>query len=158
MCESCWTNWFVDEHMEADDGGWRPATFHDYQQAVNSPKHRPLVEAIRSVHTPPWGQPNWHGGPAHCELDDWNTDSNVPTTLEQAMPPESWLKATSDPERMRQQAHDSNAPWFTPESPWHLFAHLWNDADEWERACALASFEGWSYPLQMPAVSPKGKT
>lgn len=126
MCNGCW----VDKGL---------ATKFVEQELV-LPETVALIEAIRSVHTPPYGEPYWHGGPAHAELDDWNIELDVAVSLDDLCRP---MEESSHHQDIAPRYRADMAMWFLPGSPWHVFAERWNAAPTMRRAVALAEYEGY---------------
>ena len=99
---------------------------------IQNPKLWELVDAIKSVHTAPFGGASWHGGPAHVQLDDWNIDMDVPASR------------YSESFRADEIFEESNKLWFdSADTPWYKFASIWNESVEQYRALALAIYDGY---------------
>lgn len=135
MCKACW----------ADERG----DIEDVAAVWCRPETRGLSASIKKVYIDPQN----NGGPAHAQLDDWNTDIDVPVSAEQ----HSRGQFESEFHRPGAQGfYDSYVEswWFRPGSPYFEFAARWNAASDQERMVALAVAEGWERVGDEPVVWP----
>ncbi len=123
-----------------------------YRRILGSPEQVAMTNLIRQVHE--WGgNDGWHGGPAHAQLDDFNTDIPIRDLPERG--PwfhhiHTWEANLGELAREAERWGADLVFWFQPDSPWPEFVERWNAAvaDEegdgwWLNSVALGVYEGF---------------
>ena len=129
MCKGCW---------EDSVAYYGTAQIEETLEQAETLQLAKLVSAVFA-----WkDNPHFHGGPAHAQLDDCNTDMSVGHEL--ATP--NFHPAFSIEEQAKRAAYWANSVilWYQPDSPWPAFVEAWDATDELNRDAALAIHHGWS--------------